>query len=403
MPAVEIKPDTYWVGVNDRTTDLFEGMWPISREGVSYNSYVIKDEKTAIIDLAKAMKTDDFFGQIADITSLREVDYVIINHVEPDHTGVLRTLKEMVPDMTIVCTQKAADLLEAYYGMHEHMMIVGEGDTLSLGKRTLHFVMTPFVHWPETMMTYEPTNKILFSCDGFGGYGALHGAIFDDECQDQGFYERESLRYFVNIVAKFRVSILKAIAKLDAVEVDMVAPSHGLIWRANPGRIIELYKQWCHYPDTPGDTAVTLIYGSMYGNTETLMNAVAQGIAAEGLDVEIFDAARAHTSYMLPYLWTRRGVMVGAPTYEGNLFPPVWEAVREATTKGIKNRQMAMFGSYGWTGGALRDLKKIVEPVKWNLVDSLEIKGGANKENVVVAEAFGRKFAETLKSEDAVV
>ncbi len=384
MPAVEIKPDTYWVGVNDRTTDLFEGMWPISREGVSYNSYVIKDEKTAIIDLAKAMKTDDFFGQIADITSLRDVDYVIINHVEPDHTGVLRTLKEIAPDMTIVCTKKAADLLEDYYGRHEHMMIVDEGDTLSLGARTLHFVMTPFVHWPETMMTYDSANRILFSCDGFGGYGALHGAIFDDECQDQRFYERESLRYFVNIVAKFRVSILKAIAKLDGVEVDMVAPSHGLIWRKNPGRIIDLYKQWCDYPDTPGDTAVTLIYGSMYGNTETLMNAVAQGIATEGLDVEIFDASRTHTSYMLPYLC-----------------PPVWEAVREATTKGIKNRQMAMFGSYGWTGGALRDLLKIVEPVKWNLVDSLEVKGGANSGSIAEAEVFGRRFAQTLKSEDA--
>ncbi|NQU40473.1 MAG: FprA family A-type flavoprotein [Lentisphaerae bacterium] len=398
MPAVEIKPDMYWVGVNDRTTDLFEGLWPISREGVSINSYLIRDEKTAIIDLAKAIKTDDFFAQIAELTSLRAIDYAVINHVEPDHTGVLRILMEMAPDITIVCTKKAADLLEAYYGLRENMMIVGEGDTLCLGKRTLHFVMTPFVHWPETMMTYEPSEGVLFSCDGFGGFGALQGAIFDDQCEDQSFYESESLRYFVNIVAKFRISVRKAIDRLDDVDVRMIAPSHGLIWRKHPERIIELYRDWCNYPDTPGDLAATLIYGSMYGNTETLMNAVAQGLAAEDIGVEIFDCARVHASYILPSLWTRRGVMIGAPTYEGTVFPPVGEVVREAAMKGIKHRQMAMFGSYGWGGGALRDLQKITDPMKWILTGSLAIKGGANRENITQAETFGREFGRALKA-----
>ncbi len=398
MPAVEIKPDMYWVGVNDRTTDLFEGLWPISREGVSINSYLIKDEKTAIIDLAKAIKTDDFFAQISEVANLRAIDYAVINHVEPDHTGVLRILKDIAPDITIVCTQKGADLLEAYYGVHEHVMIVGEGDTLSLGKRALHFVMTPFVHWPETMMTYEPSEAILFSCDGFGGFGALQGAIFDDQCEDQGFYESESLRYFVNIVAKFRVSVRKAIDKLDEVAVKTIAPAHGLIWRKHPERIIELYRAWCNHPDTPGDLGATLIYGSMYGNTETLMNAVAQGLAAEGVGVEIFDAARVHASYILPSLWMRRGVMIGAPTYEGTVFPPVGEVVREAAMKSIKHRQMAMFGSYGWGGGALRELKKITEPMKWNLTNSLAVKGGANRENIAQAEAFGREFGCALKN-----
>ena len=248
-------------------------------------------------------------------------------------------------------------------------------------------------------MTVELLEGVLFSCDGFGGFGALQGAIFDDEAQDPDFYEREALRYFVNIVAKFRVSIRKAIQKLADVDVRIIAPAHGLIWRSHPERIIELYQQWCDYPDTPGDLAVTLIYGSMYGNTETFMNAVAQGVASEGLDVEIFDAARTHSSYMLPYLWTRRGVVVGAPTYEGALFPPVWEVVREARIKGVKNRQLAMFGSYGWTGGALRDLLKIVEPVRWNLIDSLEIKGGAKPESIAQAQAFGTKFARTLKAD----
>lgn len=246
-------------------------------------------------------------------------------------------------------------------------------------------------------MTYEAADQILFSCDGFGGYGALRGTIFDDECMDLDFYERESLRYYVNIVAKFRKPVLKAIDKLGGVGIKTIAPSHGLIWRGNPGRIIELYRRWSQYPDTPGDVGATLIYGSMYGNTETLMNAVAQGLASAGVEVQIFDAARTHSSYVLPSLWTRRGVMIGAPTYEVGLFPPVAEQVRMAVLKGIKSRRVAMFGSYGWSGGALKELRKIVEPLEWQFGDCMEVKGGANSENVKQAEAFGREFAKSLK------
>ena len=268
MPPVEIKPDIYWIGVNDRTTDLFEGLWPITQEGVSYNTYLINDEKKAIVDLTKALKTDEFFDQIDQVTDVSRLDYAIINHIEPDHSGVLRTLRRVVPNVTILGTEKSRVMLESFYGITEGVQVVQDGDTLSLGRHTLRFFSTPFVHWPETMMTYEAIECILFSCDAFGSYGALRGAIFDDECADLKFYTQEALRYFVNIVALFSGPVLKAIAKLADVPVSIIAPSHGLIWREKPQLIVDLYRQWAEYATGATEAGVTLIYGSMYGNTE---------------------------------------------------------------------------------------------------------------------------------------
>jgi anaerobic nitric oxide reductase flavorubredoxin len=398
MPAVEIKPDVYWIGVNDRTTDLFEGLWPIEQEGVSYNAYLINDEKKAIVDLAKALKTDEFFDHIAEIVDLAEIDYVVINHMEPDHTGVLRTLRRIAPDATILGSPKTKAMLESFYGVTENVRVVEDGETLSLGRRTLQFFSTPLVHWPETMMTYETTHRILFSCDAFGGYGALRGAIFDDECADLDFYQKESLRYYVNIVAKFSKPVLRAIEKLAGVPVEIIAPSHGLIWREHPQLIVDLYQKWAEYATGKTEAGITLIYGSMYGNTETMMNAVAQGISRVGIPVEIFDAARTDVSYILPSLWTRAGVMVGAPTYEGTLFPPVAQVLEMAVLKRVLNKKVAMFGSYGWSGGALRHLEKIIEPVKWELVDSFEFTGRPTEAELEKGEEFGASFAEVIKN-----
>ncbi len=398
MAAVEIKPGIFWIGVNDRTTDLFEGLWPVSREGVSYNSYLINDTKKVIIDLAKGIKTDEFFAQIAEIVDLASIDFVVVNHVEPDHTGVLRTLKKISPRMTILATARAKAMLESFYELGNNVREVADGETITIGTHTLRFVATPFVHWPETMMTYETTRRILFSCDGFGGYGALRGAIFDDECTDHAFYERESLRYFVNIVAKFTTPVLKAIEKLAGVPVDVIAPSHGLVWRKDPGRIVHLYKKWSERASGPGEAAVTLVYGSMYGNTESVMNAVGQGISRQGVKVEIFDAARTHVSYILPSLWENAAVMIGAPTYEGSLFPPVKQVIEMAGQKSIRSKTAAMFGSYGWSGGALKELRHLAEGLKWEIVDSFEFAGGPTKEDLKKAEEFGAKFALAVKS-----
>jgi anaerobic nitric oxide reductase flavorubredoxin len=398
MPPIEIRPDIYWIGVNDRTTDLFEGLWPITQEGVSYNTYLINDEKKAIVDLTKALKTDEFLDHIHDVVDVSQLDYVIVNHMEPDHSGVLRTLRRVAPQVTILGTEKTRAMLESFYGITEGMQVVQDGETLSLGQHTLNFVHTPFVHWPETMMTYEATERILFACDAFGSYGALRGAIFDDQCTDTAFYEREALRYYVNIVAVFSKPVLNAIAKLADVPVSVIAPSHGLIWRKNPEHIVELYSRWAKYAIDPTEAGITLLYGSMYGNTEKMMNAVAQGISREGLPLSIFDVTHTHVSYILPSLWTQQGVVVGAPTYEGSLFPPMAQALDMATHKRIRNKKVARFGSYGWSGGAQRDFERRIEPLKWELVDSLEFIGGPTEEDLKHGEEFGARFARLIQA-----
>jgi anaerobic nitric oxide reductase flavorubredoxin len=399
MPPIEIKPGIYWIGVNDRTTDLFEGLWPITQEGVSYNAYLIDDEKKAIIDLAKAFKTDEFFDQIDQIVDISQLDYIVVNHMEPDHSGVLRTLRRMTSQATILGTEKTRAMLESFYGITDQVEVVQDGDTLSLGQHTLKFVYTPFVHWPETMMTYEATEKILFSCDAFGSYGALRGGIFDDECTDPEFYEREALRYYVNIVSVFSKPVLNAIAKLSDVPVSIIAPSHGLIWREKPQLIVDLYRTWAEYATGQTEAGITMLYGSMYGNTEKMMNAVAQGISQEGVPLTIFDVAHTHVSYILPYLWKQRGVIIGAPTYEGSLFPLMVQVLDMAAQKRIRNKKVARFGSYGWSGGAQRHFERLIQPLKWELTDSFEFVGSPSDEDLRRGETLGSQFARLIKGD----
>jgi anaerobic nitric oxide reductase flavorubredoxin len=397
MAAVELKPDVYWVGVNDRTTDLFEGIWPISQEGVSYNSYLIDDEKKVVVDLAKSFKSDVFFDQIDQVLNLSKIDYVVVNHMEPDHTGVLNTLKKIHPGITILATPKAKKMLEDFYHITENIREVQDGEEISIGKRTLKFFHIPFVHWPETMVTYDVEDRILFTCDAFGGYGALRGSIFDDECTDPAFYENEALRYFVNIVAAFSTPVQNAIAKIKGLQLDVIAPSHGLVWRKNPQRIVDLYSKWAAYASRPAEKRVTLLYGSMYGNTELMMNAVSQGISGQGVPVAIFDAARTHASYILPSLWSNAGVMIGAPTYEASLFPPLAQVLAMAMVKKIRNKKTAMFGSYGWSKGALREIQRIVEPAKWDMTGTLEFAGAPDGAMLKRGEEFGAEFGRMIR------
>lgn len=398
MPVVEIRPDVYWIGVNDRTTDLFEGFWPITREGISYNAYLINDQKKALIDLTKSFKANELFNQIDAIANITQLDYVVINHMEPDHSGTLQTLRRIAPHATILGTQKTKDMLESFYGITENVKVIQDGDTLPLGRRTLRFLSTPMVHWPETMMTYDTSDGILFSGDGFGGYGALRGTIFDDNCNDFDFYEGEALRYYTNVVARFSNFVLKALDKLADISIQIVAPSHGLVWRRDPTRIINLYKKWAEYATGTTERGVTLVYGSMYGNTEVMMNAIAQGISSIGVPLEIFDATTTHASYILPSLWTRTGIVIGSPTYELALFHPVAHILDIAVHKGVRNKKTAFFGSYGWVGGARKNLERIIEPAKWDLIDSFEFVGGPTKKDLKKGEEFGERFAEMIKS-----
>ena len=274
IPLVE---NVYWVGVNDRRTALFEAIWPIPR-GVSYNSYLIRDEKVVLIDAVKDLSVGKYLQKLRHLTGPdRRIDYLVINHLEPDHSGAVPILKQIFPQMQVVGNKKTAEFLESLYGIRD-IHVVQDGDELKLGKRTLQFHLTPMVHWPETMMTYEASAGILFSGDAFGGFGTLDGGIFDDEV-DIHYFEDEILRYFSNIVGKYAPMVQKAIKKLGALEIKIVASTHGPIWRSDPGRIIGLYDRWSRYEAEPG---VVLAFASMYGNTEKMVEAVARGLAEGG-------------------------------------------------------------------------------------------------------------------------
>jgi anaerobic nitric oxide reductase flavorubredoxin len=398
MLPVEIKKGVFWIGVDDRTTDLFEGLWPITKEGVSYNSYLIQDKKKAIIDLTKSTKGDKFFDNINEISDLNDIDFIIINHMEPDHSGILRTFRKISPEVKILGSEKTKEMLEDFYGIKDNVEVVKDGEEISLGEKKLRFFSTPMVHWPETIMTYEISNKILFACDAFGSFGALGGSIFDDECENLDFYKQEAVRYYVNIIAKFSKMVLKAIDKLKSLPIEIIAPSHGRIWRKNPEEIVKIYKNLANLAGQEGQTGVSLLYGSMYGNTENMMNAVAQGISGTGIPLQIFDVSHTHVSYILPSLWTKSGVMIGAPTYEAGLFPTMGDVLRMASLKRIKDKTFAMFGSYGWSGGALRETRGIVEHLNWQFTESFEFKGSPAKEELKKGEEFGRKFGELLKN-----
>jgi flavorubredoxin len=398
MLPIEIRPDIYWVGVNDRQKDLFEGLWPVGEEGVSYNSYLINDAKKAVIDLNSLDTTEAWLEQIAVITDPARLDYIIINHMEPDHSGALKLIRRIAPQATLVGSAKAAEMLQTFYGITENVMVVKDGDVLDLGSHKLKFIYTPWVHWPETIMTYDVNEKILFSCDGFGSYGSLDGAIFDDTAVSVAWYEQQALRYYANIVASFSKPVKNAVAKLADVPVSIVAPSHGLIWRSHPERIIELYAKWAGYAGQPGEDAVTLLFASMYGNTRQMMEAVAQGIAGAGVPVRVFDAARTPVSYLLPELWTNKGVMIGAPTYEGDLFPFMGNVLDMAKRKHVSNKIAAGFGSHAWMGGGQRQLAQLAADMHWEFTGSLEFKGAPETADLENGRQFGAEFAAKVKA-----
>ncbi len=398
MRPVEIRPGIYWVGVNDRVTDLFEGLWPIDQAGVSYNAYLIKDEKTALIDLSKEILSDDYLAQLSEVVDLASLDYVIINHMEPDHTGALQRILEFAQNAQILGMPKTVRMLDDFYGLTENITQLANNEELSLGKNTLRFVYTPLVHWPETMMTYLVEEQILFSCDGFGGYGTLDGGIFDDDYADLAFFESEALRYFSNIVAAFSKSVLSAMKKFADVPIKMVAPSHGLIWRKDPGRILELYQTWSEYHRQPAEAGITVLFGTMYRNTEHALNAALEGIAAEGMPVSVHDVRKTHVSHILPDLWTQRGVLVAAPTYEGKLFPPAMDVLMMANRKRVTHKTAAYLGSYAWSGGGQADFEAIAEKMGWQVSQGFGFIGGPKTDGLTRVYEIGRQLAKAVKT-----
>lgn len=389
--SVPIKDDIYFIGTNDRQTPLFEGMWPLPN-GVAYNSYLIKGDKNIIVDLVRVNTVSVYMNKIRELLDGEELDYIIINHMEPDHSSAIKAVLDVYPNVKIITNKKAVDMLDIYYEVTDNIEVVKEGDTLELGNRKFTFYMTPMVHWPESMVTYEEATKTLFSQDIFGGFGTLDGAIFDDQIEFSKHYQEEITRYFINIVGKYSSQALKALQKLENLDIELICPVHGPVWRDNPQKVIDLYTSLAKQETVDG---CVVIYGSMYGNTEQMAEAVAKGLAKGGIkDIKIRDITKTSNSYLLSDIWRYKGVILGSCSYDNNLFPPMDYLLSEISHQRMKNNYWGIFGSYSWSGGALRNLKKYMEDGKYDVLDTqLEIKGAATDEEIEALINFGKEMS----------
>lgn len=364
MPQVTLADDIYYLGCNDRRTHLFENIWPIPY-GISYNSYMVVDEKVALIDTVERAFIDDYLDSIEEIIGDRNVDYLIINHMEPDHSGALKAIVHRYPEITLVGNKKTFDIVENFYLKPIKTELVKDDAVLDLGKHKLQFQMIPMVHWPETMVTYEETNQILFSGDAFGSFGTLDGGIFDDEV-NLSFYEEEAMRYFTNIVGKYCPHTQRALKKLAPLSIKIIAATHGPIWRTDLDWILSRYQKWSAYEH---DTGVVIVYGSMYGNTKKMAEVVGRQLAVRGIkNIRIYDASKTHASYIINDLFKYKGFIVGSAAYNNELFPNVEALLTKVEHLAPKNHYLGIFGNYSWSGGGVKNLKKFAEKIKWETV-----------------------------------
>jgi anaerobic nitric oxide reductase flavorubredoxin len=398
MKAHMISDSAWALHADASTDDLFEGIWPI-KDGVSLNSYLVKGEKTALVDLVRDW-VDAPRALLDELSSIglkpEDVDYLILNHMEPDHTGWLEGFLAMAPAAELIVSEKAVPLLKNFYSVEKRVRAVKSGDTLDLGSGVvLAFEDIPNVHWPETMATYLAKDGILFSCDAFGSFGALGDRIFDDQFspEEHAFFEKESLRYYANIVASFSIFVQRAIQKLGGLDVKVIAPSHGIVWRKEPQKILERYARYASYMNGPAEKEICVVWGSMYGNTERGLKAVLAGIEAEGVPYSIHRVPNEDVSYVLADAYKSRGIVLGMPTYEYKMFPPMAYALS------LFERKAFRFGSFGWVGGAKKEYDEAVTPLKWQCLDPVEWAGRADADILALLMQRGRELARSVKAD----
>ncbi|MEA5006038.1 MAG: FprA family A-type flavoprotein [Rikenellaceae bacterium] len=367
MKKIIVSNRVYYIGVNDRRKALFENNWPLP-QGVAYNSYLISDDKSLLIDTLEFGSKDNYIDEIESILDGKPLDYLAVNHMEPDHSSMIGLLLRVFPSMKIIGNNKTFKILEAYYKLKPDQFIeVGDNQELDLGYHKLKFVMTPWVHWPETMMTYDMTDQILFSCDAFGAFGTLDGGIFDDEIDFKARYEGEMLRYYSNIVGKYSNMVQKAIVKLEGIPVKIVCPSHGPIWRKNPSKAISLYDKWSKHES---DQGVVIAFASMYGNTEKMADYIARLLAERGeRNIIIHDVSKTHVSYILSDIWKYGSLLLGSCAYNAGMHPMMAQLCHELEVAAPKNKRYSLFGSYSWSGGGLKMLESFSSKMSWQLVE----------------------------------
>ena len=400
----EIISQIYYVGVNDRNKTLFEGLWPLPN-GVSYNSYLIVDEKVCLIDTVEVDFFMPYLENIREVIGERPIDYVVVNHMEPDHSGSLALLRQFYPNVEIIGNKKTFDMMSGFYRLTEGLKEVKNGDSIGLGNLKLDFVLTPMVHWPETMMTLctpaaeQPSPQtVLFSGDAFGCFGALNGAFVDEQMNCDEFWQ-EMTRYYSNIVGKYGTPVQMALKKLAGVKVDYICATHGPVWHEYVERVIGIYDRLSKYEAEPG---LVICYGTMYGNTERAAEVIARAAAEAGLkNIVMYNVSQTHHSYIIRDVFRYRGLIVGAPTYNTGLYHEMNVLLDELSQKDIKGRLLGWFGSFSWASKAVSEIARWNdEKLKYEAVgEPVEIKQALNAETFAKCEALGREMAKRLLSE----
>jgi flavorubredoxin len=358
-----ISKDLIYVGVSDRRTALFENVYPIPR-GVSYNSYVLRDEKTALLDTADVTVSEQFFENVTAALDGRQLDYLIVNHMEPDHGALIAPLLLRYPTATVVCTAKAAQMMEQFFGSKSaNLQVVKEGDTLSLGRHNLVFTMAPMVHWPEVMMTYDQTDKVLFSADAFGTFGALSGNLYADEVNFEGEWLNDARRYFVNIVGKYGQPVQTVLKKAATLDIQMICPLHGPVWRSNLEYFIGKHDVWSRYD--PEDKGVVIIYGSIYGHTEAAALRMGTLLAQRGVkNIKAYDASRTHVSKLVAECFRVSHVVLASSTYNNGIFTPMENLLADLKAHDWKKRTVALIENGTWAPQSGKLMRAMVEEMK---------------------------------------
>lgn len=359
-----VTKDIVWVGASDRRLALFENIFPIPR-GVSYNAYVLLDEKTVLLDTVDSGVATQFFENLEYVLGERKLDYLIVNHMEPDHCAMIGDIVRRYPEVQLVGNAKTFGMMQQFFGtaFTEQAVTVKEGDTLCTGKHTLHFVMAPMVHWPEAMVTYDDADKVLFSADAFGTFGALNGNIFADEIDFDRDWLRDARRYYTNIVGKYGTSVQAVLKKAAGLEIAIICPLHGPIWRENLGYILEKYQKWSTYEAE--DTAVAILYASMYGNTASAADALAGCLAARGIkNIAVYDVSNVHVSELIGEIFRVSHLVFATPTYNGGIYPVMENLLSDMKALAVQKKTVALMENGTWASTTAKQMREKLSELK---------------------------------------
>ncbi len=365
-----------YVGVNDHQTELFERQWPLPY-GVSYNSYLVVDEKVALIDTAAAQFADEFFANIKSEIGDRPIDYLVVNHMEPDHSALQAAVRKEYPACEIVTNAKAAPMIEGYQGITDNIKIIKEGESLSLGEVSLQFFMVPMVHWPETMVTWCPEENTLFSGDAFGSFKAVPVGVIDSKSGTFADYQDEMTRYYASIVGKYGSPVQAALKKLNGLEIKRICSTHGPVWENSISQVIALYDRLSRYDS---DHGVCLAYGSMYGNTEKAALELAEAIKAKGIPCAVHNLTEEDYSFALRDVFKYDTVILGSPTYNNGIFPPVRQLMQGICDRMVKGRRFVAFGSFTWAAASVKLLNEMAMAAGFEILsEGITFKQGYTK------------------------